>query len=363
MKFHRLTGKSLLTAATVLLLVGILMACGPADQSVQRQIGNLPQIAQDEGAEDPTPEATSTPEPATCGLTEGSYPKLDSTLASIVNKYETCELTEEEAAAMADYYKGSRVIVTIDLTTSGEDTVQDKLTKNDIGPHFQVDKTDPAFIYSFVKVSELGTVALLDGVNKVRETENIFSDTPTDTWNNLPSPSGTRSYKDGTTMPELPADLKGYEHEGSYPKIDGVLNSYYRIYLAGNLTDTIKEQDDCLIDGDLVSVTIQALDAQSTALEAYLAVNGVAPVAGSKISYEGVTHFAAWVTWPLLGELAEKEELLSVDGNTCFLGGASAPSAPTNQQVHYQSPAEVLGADHWHDHTGGSTSLPGKDFL
>ena len=101
MNTYRNPTTRLFVMVTILaLLVVTLMACGPADESVQTEIGNVAAAPQDSDP-DTTPESTPepTPEPTpTCAETAGDYPKLDEVLTEVFTKYETCELDAEAAA-------------------------------------------------------------------------------------------------------------------------------------------------------------------------------------------------------------------------------------------------------------------------
>lgn len=367
MGYLTLTPRTIVLSLALALVCVVVLACGPADESVQEQLGNAPYIAQDDSGSptpEPTTEPTSAPEPTAeptqeptptlepeCSRTEGSYTLLDDTLKDMVQKYETCELEEEEAAALADLHEGPRVVVTVDLTTNGDTTVLEQMGKQEIEPRFQVQETDPDFIYAYVKVSALGELSQLQGLTKVRETENFLPSGST--WENPQSPYAPRTYRDGTSIPELPWWLKGYRHEGTYPKITGLLNGYYRMYRKGELTEAIKNEgrSKCMFSGDSVNVTILAEDSFFPAIRTYLSDNALTIVDNSVAKEKGVTHFGASVPLSLLADLIGQDGLLSIDGNGCPFRDASEDEY-YNSQSSYKGPDEILGADAWHDRGG-----------
>ena len=346
---------------TAVLLAVILLACGQAGEVVQQEQGNLAGMTQDKGssditpetAEDPTriPESAATPEPtpeptpesapeASCEMIQGSYPNLDATLADIVHKYETCELDEKQAAALADLHEGTRVVVTVDLTTNGDTAVLEQMGKWEMDPRFQVEETDPDFIYAYVKVSALGELSQLEGLSQVRGTENFLPEGSV--WENPPSPYAARTYRDGTTMPELLWWLKGYRHEGTYPKITGLLNGYYRMYRQGKMTEDRKAEETCMFVDDTVNVTLLVESDSATAIRSYLAANDVTVKDNWIAEAASVTYIGAIVPWSLIADLMENEGLVSIDGNGCPNRDASEKDHRSSQN-NYKGSGNIRG--------------------
>ena len=114
--YRKLTTRLFVIVTILALVITVMLACGPADQSFQEHLGNEQIVAQQA---DPTPEPTEEPtaEPE-CPYTKGNYPLLDEALQDMVRKYETCELTEAEAAALAPEHHENSVLVQTNVTTA-----------------------------------------------------------------------------------------------------------------------------------------------------------------------------------------------------------------------------------------------------
>ncbi len=243
----RATHLPILWVAALLLAV-ILLACRPAAESIQPEIGNLPSIAQESDPEvtpeptpeskaipeltatpEPTPEATpeATPEPAAtpqptatpeavCELTQGDYPDLDSTLADAVRKYETCELTEAEAAAELDDYFNNEVLIQANLDsdelTGDEPAAFEKWLKGDgnASTYATVKVDDEYRTYAYLPLSNLGVLSQRDDVADVTLVENAYGPGG-DLFLYKPLSEQAKA----TPTAELPGWLRGYAHPRS----------------------------------------------------------------------------------------------------------------------------------------------------
>ena len=123
-----------LIAVITLLSTLALSACGPAAPYQEEQGQGL-------AAQDGEPTPSPTP---------GTYPNLDETLADLVRKYETNELTEEEAAALAPEHHGKKVLIQaeIDGNIANEDT---SMEDQDISPRYADSEYRPPRIYALAK--------------------------------------------------------------------------------------------------------------------------------------------------------------------------------------------------------------------
>ena len=198
MKFHRLSRGSLLLVTVALLLAVILMACGPADQSVQHEIGNLSNTSpQEDSNENPTatPEPTETPVPDQSGTEnddyESPYSKLDETLQEVVRQYEVDEVTEKQAAAVAfEFYRGT-VLVHVVLTSDND---LDQIATNTplVQAWFETNEIDPAWTdpfvenptaYGYIPVSKLGAFSQQDYLHFLKTSEPHVIDGLTENTN------------------------------------------------------------------------------------------------------------------------------------------------------------------------------------
>lgn len=236
MTIHQLSRGPLLSAAIALLLAGIFLACGPADESVQREIGNLPETGIVPQEADPTTEPTTepTPEPDTeCKRTEGSYPALDETLQDLVHQYETCALTEVEAAALAPEHAGPRVLVRIYAPDERLNELGTWLDAKNVNPNYV--GVEDSVAYAYPKVSVLGTLSQQAGVTEVQALR-MKGPPAVQVYPKPPLPVARDS--DGTALPELPGWLKSYPHPRTYHQYDGgTLSILMRLYDNGDITD------------------------------------------------------------------------------------------------------------------------------
>ena len=193
------------TAAAILVAVSTLLACGPADESVQRELGNLPSTA---------PQETS------------DYPNLDATLQDIVRQYEAGDVTETEAAELVPEHHDDTVLVQVDLPTNLDDVYTWLEGKGATPLHKELELNPPA-IYGFVRVSLLGTLSQQTNVELVSAPAYPFSEGVAYT---VPGPNPVRSASDPAVFPPW---LKGSAPSpGTYPKLrsglDRVLGSYLK---------------------------------------------------------------------------------------------------------------------------------------
>ena len=222
------------TALCLLLLMAMVLACGPANESVQRDLGNTSNMPQ-ESTPEPEPTLDPTSEPT------GNYSLLDETLQDLVRRYETGELTEEEAAALAPEHSGKMVLVQVDLPDSYLKTVDKWMEGQSIGVRYAVEEFTPPFIYAYVRVSLLGKLSQQTGVTLVTALVNFHG--PDVIWE-LPIEKTAQSRdSDGEVVPELPPWLKGYQHPRGYYKLRGILPYLAEHDAKGTLTDAMLEEE------------------------------------------------------------------------------------------------------------------------
>ena len=225
------------TALCLLLLMAVVLACGPADESVQRDLGNTSNVPQ-ESTPEPTLAPTSEP---TLEPTVNEYPNLDATLQDAVRRYESGDKTEEEAAGLVPEHSGNQVLVQVDLPDSYLKTVDKWMEGQSIGVRYAVEEFTPPFIYAFVRVSLLGKLSQQTGVTLVTALVNFHG--PDVTWE-LPIEKTAQSRdSDGEVVPELPPWLKGYQHPRGYYKLRGILPYLAEHDAKGTLTDAMLEEE------------------------------------------------------------------------------------------------------------------------
>ena len=137
---------------TLVAVAMLMMACGPAAPYHEGRA--LTQHIQQEEA---------TPEP--CNRTEGTYSNLGDSLADLVGQYERCEVTEDEAAALAPEHHGNMVLVKT-VVTGDVNAIDGWLDAQGAGPKVTIDYTPPN-ITGFVRVSLLGKLAVQIGISQV----------------------------------------------------------------------------------------------------------------------------------------------------------------------------------------------------
>ena len=271
MNTYRNPTSRLFVMVTILaLLVVALMACGPADESVQQELGNEQIVAQ-QG--DPTPEPTEEPtaEPE-CPYTKGNYPLLDEALQDMVRKYETCELTEAEAAALAPEHHENSVLVQTNVTAN-IGTLDDWMGEQDLKPRFAIRQDAQPHIFAFVQVSLLGALSQRDGVSAVMALASPF-----DEGVEIEVIRDPNAAKYSDDEPELPVWLKGVPYPGIYPTMREDLRRLIVMYDAGELTDAVKTGDayGCAFRDDNMLITAYVNDdAAATRVKSWLAQKGV----------------------------------------------------------------------------------------
>ena len=246
-----------ITTITSLLLLVLMtsLACGPADESIQKETGNLPlETGASPQETDPTPEPTA-----------NEYPNLDETLAEIVRKYELGELSEEEAAALAPEHEGIRVLVQVEAPADNVDALDTWMGEKAINPRY----ADPDYawplVYAYPRVSVLGALSQQDGVTLVHALKSSHPGVPI-SYPKPPLPVAKAA--DGTDLPELPGWLKGYPHPRSYHEYDGgalsvLMNRYDDGEVSDETIDSFDPSVGCGVDdGGRVSL---ALRVQNTA--------------------------------------------------------------------------------------------------
>lgn len=216
----------LMTVLLLALTTSLVIACGPSSQyNVEKEqlngATNLPQ----EG--EPTP----VPEPVV-----NNYPNLDETLQDLVRRYETGELTERKAAALAPQNRGAHVLVQVDLQTEDRNdpsvnTLDKWMGANEIDPRFvNLNTALPLHIYAYPKVSVLGALSQQPGLTLVQALDHPFGE---NFAGSIPSaePEGNATRADGGD-PYLPLWLKGYP----YPNMSAIAATIYA-YEHGQMTE------------------------------------------------------------------------------------------------------------------------------
>ena len=258
--YRNLTPRLFVMVTILALVIVVLLACGPADESVQRKVGNLPYTGQQGDVPD-TPPISPTPEEPTRPETPGNYPNLDETLQAVVRQWEDGTLSERAAAASAPSYHQRTVLVSITVEWpeapfmgSLPDTMSilDSWMKvNGV----EVSHADPVnrqpLLFAYVPVSKLGPLSQQEKVTAVN------SQVP---WMENPSEERATRGEDMST-PVFPGWLKGYPQDGKYELLDSTLNLLMEAYHenGGSLTDEIREKKiySCFIwEGDLLDVEL-----------------------------------------------------------------------------------------------------------
>ena len=341
----------------------LLLACRPAAESIQPEIGNLPSIAQESDPEvtpeltpeskaipeltatpEPTPEATpeatpgpaATPQPtatpeAVCELTQGDYPDLDSTLADAVRKYETCELTEAEAAAELDDYFNNEVLIQANLDsdelTGDEPVAFEKWLKGDgnASTYATVKVDDEYRTYAFLPLSNLGVLSQRDDVADVTLVENAYG------------PGGDLFlYKPlleqakATPTAELPGWLRGYAHPRSYPGLMNVLLQIARDHDLGLTDAELETKYPCYIEDGLVGVNMRVpSDSVDTLLDWVVDNDGLAKEKAYVSPHGDSRKLATAVPPSLLETLGARTDTQDVDNGFC--PGASLSSSTDDE--------------------------------
>ena len=166
-----------------------------------------------EEEEKPTPTPTPTSEPP-CPHTQGDYPKLDDTLKDLVRNFETCDLTEEEAAAKAPDHHGVQVLIQaiLNLEDTTPKPIEAWMDEQGMNPRYTVMREGHERVYAFVQVSRLGALSKRNNVSFVEIPPNEYQGVIFE----FPKPEPPRGAS-GTPSPELPPWLWQYEHPRTYP--------------------------------------------------------------------------------------------------------------------------------------------------
>ena len=367
---YLIAGKTrlLVTTIAIMLLMAVALACGTSAIPTEENPDGLPFAAQDA---DPTatPEPTASPEPTddssaegegedptptpeACPHTEGTYPNLDATLQKLVQKYETCELSESDAAALSPDAHGNLVLVQT-VAPSQYDSLEKWMEGQSIRPRYRVPSwTNYERIYAFVPVSLLGTLASRTGVTEVAIPEDYgYRNTVRD----FPAPTNTARGHDSTSSaraitadgPELPWWLDGYEHPRTYPKMRGVLASVMAAYESGRLGSDYRSHElvSCGFHpkgSDRLYVTIRVFSlVEAKVVEKWLQDNGVIP-AGASAGFRdygeyGPTSTSMGVPFGKLIPLTKVPELDHVYFDGCSNESTTAVENP--------GPTVYLGGD------------------
>ena len=358
MKTHRQPHTQLfLLIGMLALVITTLLACGPADESVQREIGNLPSTAQEtlgtptpeptakltdafvqqdignlptaqDGTETPTPEPTddptpeSTPEPEYTG-TVGTYPKLDDLLQDIVNKYETNELSESQAAALAPEHFRNHVLVQVNLKGRDDSAVEEWMGQQAIEPHYTVKKEVLTFhSYAFVPVSKLAPLSQIATVENIEALENWLPEGE-EAYMPKPEPESASGQSSGESEPqaELPAWLHGYPHPRTYPGLSRVLSEITAEYdTNGTVSDELLKQllADCQVEDQSIHVEVRVETAHLDAFLNWLVSQSLNRAEIGIIDAGFTTLLDFMLPFSLLETTGGRPEVYSVDVPTCF---------------------------------------------
>ena len=265
-----LTKITVLTLVTLMVLTLAMLACGPADEAVQRELGNMAGSPQEEEGD---AEPTAVP-------TARDYPNLDETLQALVRKYELRELTAEQAAAEAFVYEGSKVLIRVALSSSGNTSVDSWMGTQDINPRAQVDYSG-GIIYAYAEVSVLGALSQQAGLTKVHAEPAflggaIFGEQLPSVETQAEGRSTRPTTNGGLALPQW---LKGHDtpSEELYRKMEGSTAKLATMELEGTITDAVlAEYGDCITAPRklLVGVLIENNKATETALRSWITGKG-----------------------------------------------------------------------------------------
>ncbi len=313
----------LLTALFLLLTAAATMlACGPA-------------------------EPTATPRPT------NSYPNLAASLQDVVRKYESGELSENQAAALILAHHGAMVLVQVDLSAN-IDAVDTWMAEQEISPRHKNASYAPPHIYAYVKVSLLGALSQRDGVSMVKSLSDQFGPNVL-----LPNPLGGEigngaSGQSDLGDPILPLWLKGYP----YPRLDSKLEYVVYRYENGKLTEAeaAAEFDD--YQGTAVLVIVELLaDGDTDAVVAWLKGKGITPTHVYK-GEEFPDQITAYVPLSLMGVLSQQPGVHDVYSPLPFRPLIESPTGKASNAGRVAQSTTGQGvakreADHWHTSTLG----------
>ena len=216
-----------------------------------------------------------------CPHKVGTYPKLPANLADLVRKYETCELTEAEAAAEAYEYHENKILVRIEPTNEQEGIRLLKwMDDQSIQPNAEVEgEQGISHIYAFVQVSKLGEVA------KRTDVEDIYNKvSPLDKGEEpyLPRPFTPQPppMVRGVPQPTFPGWIDDLPHPGRYPLIPSYgLTQMARAYdLEGFVNEELIAEVglECIVQGQAVWVDlhVETVSGDLTTLTQWLNSHG-----------------------------------------------------------------------------------------
>ena len=353
-----------LTTALLALLVAGLLACGPADESVQRDMGNMPQTAR-QTLPTSIPEAPMaapqdnepTPEPEP---TPGNYPNLEDTLADLVRKYETKELTEEQAAALSREHHGNMVLVEVQVVDGGIPPVDAWMGKKAINPRYADSGYDPDHIYAYARVSLLGALSGRTGVTQVLAPNHWFDENAI-----IRHPGEDTIVRGADAGPELPWWLEDYDASYEYAKITGNLNHAYLTYLRGELDQATKDRwKGCTISRsndnwfnfrlafDPAVTTAAPLMDWIRANDGGVETNAPTFTGGGEVPHE---YFFGAIAFANLLALSERNGVLYLSAD-CNVKFNSQPLKPAGQTANPNEAVALHGVQAW---LTGATSWTG----
>ena len=321
------TSRLFVIVTILVLVIAVLLACGPADESVQTEIGNIAAAPQDS---DPD----TTPEP-TCAETAGDYPKLDEVLTEVFTKYETCELDAEAAADLAYASHESKVLVEVHPTEGQLEALDRWMGKQKMDPRGLAEFYETDGYYAYVEVSKLGILSEQDIVSEVNQ---AIDPTPIgfhrETVNYEVGPDGVARRVPKSTELAIPAWLKGYKHPANFPKLKGSAKSLARQHVEGTLDmDMVRESDfRCVVWEDNLAVSIFIENDPAALQRLRESLDGIAVgdiYTDDKMVSYGQRQVHTLVPIPKLAGLNQIPEIIEVDGGACgetFDGSKAIPS-------------------------------------
>ena len=377
------------------------MACGPADESVQQELGNSPKASAieheildsnvtyfpqesepettpeptPEQSDEPTPERTPvlTPEPE-CPHTEGSYPNLSEELQTLVQKYETCELTEEGADAEAPEHFGSQVLVQINLEGRDDSAVDNWMEERSIEPRYTIKKEVPTFfIYAFAPLSDLGPLSQRDTVeNVVALKTNLLEGEQPYLPKPAPTPVQNARSEESEPQAELPPWLPYYPHPRTYPGLYGVLNEIAAEYeTEGTVSEEFleKQEADCGVIGQTIHISIRVETSHYASFLDWLESQGLNLDLIGSFNEGFTTVVILHLPFSLLETTGNRSEVYSLETPLCFsplgrheaaLSGSDDDSSSVGRYRAVVTQGQSLhGADAWHNNT--SDPYTGQD--
>ena len=192
-----------------------------------------------------------------CPHSEGTHATLDAKLQEVVRQYQTCELTEEQAAAEALDHHDNMVLIEVNGTSGMAETFTWMGNQN-IRPRHHDERGQR--IYAFVRVSLLPALAQRPGVTEVSEPKNTEA---RGHKVEFPAPEDSLIMRDPATAlsraatadgPELPPWLSGYRHPRWYPQTlqGGLLTQAASQYERGTFDQKMRQDKElaCLFQDD-----------------------------------------------------------------------------------------------------------------